>query len=93
MIPNGATRRRRSGGDKAEVIRDEALRIKRMVLCYEEGGWALRIEDLPEAAWVIKNKARALIAAQKMAGYHKAHLSIQNIDGHVQREFDFTFGG
>lgn len=53
-------------------------------------GWALRVDDLSEPAWVVSTKKRAVTVARQAARFHEATLQVLTRAGKVQKTYDFA---
>jgi hypothetical protein len=52
-------------------------------------GWALLVDDLDVAAWVVRTKARAVAAARDAATHHRARLDVLTRTGRLQHSWAF----
>lgn len=74
---------------KVEVGRDEPPRIQMMKLVAHDDGWALKVDDIDEPAWVVPTKKTAVASAKENAMFHGALLKVHTKAGKVQKTFDF----
>lgn len=74
---------------KAEPIADPPS-IDTMAVKPHDDGWALKVDDLKEPAWVVSTKKRAVQAAKDAARFHEATLRVFTQSGKLQKEFDYA---
>lgn len=60
-----------------------------MALRPHPDGWMLRVDGIPEPAWVVSTKRKAVEAAKDAARYHGSSLSVFSKTGTVQERFDY----
>jgi len=69
---------------------DPAPAIDTMRIEPHDDGWALRVDDLSEPAWIVTTKKRAVAAARRAARFHEATLKVLTRAGKVQKTYDFA---
>lgn len=64
--------------------------IDTMVVKAHDDGWALKVDNVDEPAWVVSTKKQAVKAAKKAAQFHEATLRVLTKAGKVQKTMDFA---
>lgn len=69
---------------------NETPSIDTMTVQPHSDGWALKIDNLKEPAWVVSTKKRAVKAAKDAAKFHEATLRVLTQQGKLHKEFDYA---